>query len=561
MNLQAKSILVISLVIAFTCACMGFLGYNSADSGFARSLEMKAQSNVLTMAEIMNFKYPGEWHVSNGALFKGETNMSGANDVVDYFGNMMKGHVTIFLGDTRVSTTVKRSDGARSVGSKASEAIINEVLKGGKSFTGKAEVVGKTYYSAYEPLKDSKGNVIGMLFVGLPESEMDDIYRTFIIEIIVSTIIITLILAVGVNLVIRKTINFVTSVSSTLEEVAKGNLKVNDLPVDSSDELGKLASATNDMKKYLKTLLKNVRVSAEAVAASAEQFMASASQTAESIQHVASSTVQMAESTTNQAGTINSLKDNITDMRQKVDDLSQSARTMDDAAKATQDNATTGRQTVAHAIEEIQSIAEQVNTSAEMVRSLGEQSKEIDSIVRTISEIAEQTNLLALNAAIEAARAGEAGRGFTVVADEVRKLAEGCGTAASSISQLVMALQNKTKDAVDLMEIGNQKVQEGAESIKATGEAFKSIEDQVDRLSSNITQSISYIGIVSGTSNTIESSIEAVQHESQTTNERAQNVSAATEEQAATMQEMTDASHKLADLATNLQNEVAKFKI
>ncbi|MGY3803836.1 methyl-accepting chemotaxis protein [Pigmentibacter ruber] len=83
-----------------------------------------------------------------------------------------------------------------------------------------------------------------------------------------------------------------------------------------------------------------------------------------------------------------------------------------------------------------------------IVSRLGNESKEIGTVLKTISSIAQQTNLLALNATIEAARAGDSGRGFAVVANEVKELAKQTAKATEDISLKIGTIQQSTTNAV-----------------------------------------------------------------------------------------------------------------
>ena len=560
MSLRIKAVVFFNIFIALVCICMGVLGYRSADEGFGISLQMKAESNVQSIIEIMEYKYPGEWEIVNGELLKGKEKINNNEDIVDFMGKICKGHVTVFQNDTRVATTVKKNDGSRSTGTKASEKVIDEVLKNGKSYTGVADVLGSEYNCAYAPIKNNLGNVVGMIFVGLPAQDMD-IQKNFVISVIISTLIIMTILGIFSWIVIGTEMKKLSAVSDSLKQFSSGDLRIEDLPVTSEDEIGELSHSLNDMKGKLKKLITSVTSSAEHVAASSEELTANGMQAAESIQQVASNTVELTENASKQATTIDELQVTISNMNDKMKELYNSSNAMSEAAKTSQEKALDGKEKVNFAIEQIKSIAEQVNRSADVVKNLGKRSDEIGTIVDTISAIADQTNLLALNAAIEAARAGEHGRGFAVVADEVRKLAEQSGEAAKNISTLINTIQNDTTSAVEAIESGNRSVHEGAKSVTATGSAFNAIEEQVEKLSENVKLSIQHIEAVNSTSQEILNSIKLIQNISQKSEEEAQNVSASTEEQTATIHEMSDASSKLAELAQQLQNEIHKFKI
>ena len=70
-----------------------------------------------------------------------------------------------------------------------------------------------------------------------------------------------------------------------------------------------------------------------------------------------------------------------------------------------------------------------------------------------------------------------------------------------------------------------------------------------------------HIKTVNASSAEILKAVARVREISNQSNENASSISAATQEQTATMQEVTDASKTLAELANDMQGEVAQFKL
>jgi two-component system NtrC family sensor kinase len=87
------------------------------------------------------------------------------------------GTATIFQGDLRVSTNVKSADGTRAIGTLVSSEVYDAVLKDGKRWVGEAFVVNATYITAYEPIRDLTGAIIGILYVGVLKQPFDEVLQ------------------------------------------------------------------------------------------------------------------------------------------------------------------------------------------------------------------------------------------------------------------------------------------------------------------------------------------------------------------------------------------------
>ncbi len=346
-----------------------------------------------------------------------------------------------------------------------------------------------------------------------------------------------------------------------LHEIAEGNLRMDPLEVDSTDEFGEMATEFNRMKENVYSLIVKMKNSSEQVSAASEGLASSSRQAAETATNVTKTVSVVAEGMEKQLNSVDTAKQTIdvsfTDietMAKQTDEVSESAKQMADAAAS-------GAHLMNEAIAKMSGIEGSVSASADVVRKLGANSAQIGQIVETISQISEQTNLLALNAAIEAARAGEAGRGFSVVAEEVRKLAEQSSAAADNISLLIGDVQRDTEAAVTSMEGGTGEVTNGLASIRAVAEQFEEINRRVASVNHEISEIKQSAKTIDNGMKNIVMSIDTIDTVSREGSQNTQVISSAAEEQSTASAEIASASNALSNLAVELKNATSAFKI
>ncbi len=136
----------------------------------------------------------------------------------------------------------------------------------------------------------------------------------------------------------------------------------------------------------------------------------------------------------------------------------------------------------------IQGLTTEIVAAGNFVEQLNKEVSTIGGVLDTIQEIAEQTNLLALNASIEAARAGDLGRGFAVVADEVRSLAKRTQDATGLIREQIETLRTSANVVLSRMGDLTDRSNETIESVARTNRSFEVLENQLNNISSMMTQ-------------------------------------------------------------------------
>ncbi|PTW51395.1 sensor histidine kinase [Rhodovulum kholense] len=182
-----------------------------------------------------------------------------------------QGTATLFLDDVRVSTNVRLFETVRALGTRVSAEVRAQVLDEGRIWLDRAFVVNEWYISAYEPILDSFGRRVGMLYVGFLETPFREAKRTSILALSAAFVLIAL---VSVPVFLRWAGHIfrpLEGMTRTIAQVEAGDLAARNRPTGAGGEIAQLAHHFDSLLDRLQARDRELRSWAESLETRVEE--------------------------------------------------------------------------------------------------------------------------------------------------------------------------------------------------------------------------------------------------------------------------------------------------
>ncbi len=468
--------------------------------------------------------------------------------------------LTIFKGDTRFLSSIRDDNGERIAGTKASEAVIAEVLGKGNVYTVHDAVInGEKYYACYMPVRVN-GEIVGISFAGEKQEHVNATVNGAIVNLTLLAVVIAIVFVVIIIIIARKVGRPLKQVADELDIIADGNIGHSFDIRSIVNETVSISTAAKRVQSSLADIISETRNAAEELAGNIENLDEISSNLSDSAGQINTAMDELTLAASNMADSVQSVNSEVISMGENigliagnVEGLSDSSGTMstvsDTAASCMQEVLASSEKSVKAA----EDISEQINMTNSSISKITE-------AVQFIQNIANQTQLLSLNASIEAARVGEAGKGFAVVADNIRQLSEQSSEGANSIKQLAEEIVNQSNKSVGL---ANEIRELIANEQKKVGEA----QDSFTQLNQQIENSVGQIEGISGKTEMLDGSKASITESVQDLSAISQENAASNEEVNANIQSMVESIHTVSnrtkvmnDLALKLEDIISRFR-
>ena len=299
---------------------------------------------------------------------------------------------------------------------------------------------------------------------------------------------------------VQQMVSYLKYLAGVATNIAEGNLPRTIQVRSDTDTFGR---SFRKMTEGLRTLILQIRTSAEQIASTGETISSLSAQDIDIVNNVhqssslvLSSMEKMHESVGDVARNMDSLSDaveasasTVTQMAYSISSIDsettafneQTGKTLaalhttmtslervvgytdlsENLAQETIRNAREGQTAIEHVMNSMQTIQHTVETAIEAISRFEKRSQDIGTILDVIREVTDQTSLLALNASIIAAQAGEHGLGFAVVANEIKALANDVGNSTQDIAAIITALQQDVGSVVKISSDGKHETEQG----------------------------------------------------------------------------------------------------
>lgn len=523
-------------------------------------MEHSMTTNISYYTDMMNLQHDGDYHTDGQTLYKGDDNLQ-ETSLLNKLKASTDFEYTLFLGDTRLITTIQSDTPL--VGTKAEDKIIEAVLNKGEITYSDVTINGRPFAAYYEPIKDSNGQNIGMLFIGQDMTPYTEEIASLSIKCIIISIVVCIIALIAIAIVIN---SISKAIDKTVKQLYRLSEKDFSFSIDPKllargDEVGMLSQGMKAMQENIIAILTEVSHLAHTVSESSRVLSSNSHHMATHSEKVVASSQEITVSTTTQAedlvqidqavGTLSNSLESMTTSMININDSSREIGHISNSSKAEMEEVTAS----------IHDFNEDFKIYAQEIQGFKQRVNTINQITDAIESIAKQTNLLALNAAIEAARAGEAGKGFSVVAEEIRTLAEQSQTSAQNITSIIASLSEDTTKLVEGTITINASLNEQTQNIEHSIDVFQNIVAAVNHIIPQIQAVKEDTSTVNEQNTTIRSKINNSSCIAQNISAACEEVTSSTEEINVVIEELEQTAEELEQMTHQLSKQIHSFKL